>query len=260
MLSADQALLASVKWSRLADSLSTGCVTQYGGRVNSGISESTEEIIPLHLGPSLFVRTGLTVRHVVTEVSHPCCWNKQATPNCWSQWNVMDFSSDALEVYHCCGFQWLPEVIQGFFMSCRSNRSCFFLFFMVTWPFKTHFGHGGETSLLHIISSIIFKNRMASLNLGVIFTQPIREHMLYLERPGHVSVFRRPRTEILTLISVPKPKNNPSLEYSTSQRSPQLQNWLPFLHSPVFFHQPPLFRLLGLYFVQARSDVKFLSF
>lgn len=102
---------------------------------------------PLHLGASLFVRTGLTMRHVVIEVSHPCCWNKQATPKCWSQLNVMDFSSDILEVYHCCGFRWFPEVIQGFFLFCRSNRRCFFLFFMVMWPFKTYIGHEGETSL-----------------------------------------------------------------------------------------------------------------
>lgn len=216
---------------------------------------------PLHLGPSLFVRTGLTVWHVVIEVSHPCCWNKQATPKCWSQLNVMDFSSDILEVYHCCGFQWFPGVIQGFFMSCRSNRSCFFLFFMVMWPFKTHIGHGGGTFLFaHYIQRYI-QEQDGSLNLGVIFTQPIWEHMLYLERPGHVSIFRRPRTEILTLILVPKPKNNPSPEHSTSQRSPpQLQNCLIFLHSPVFFHKSPLFQLLGLYFVQARSDVKFPSF
>ena len=72
MLSADQGLLVSVKWSRFADSLNTG-VIQYRGRVNSGVSESTEEMTPLHLGPSLFVRTGLTVRHAVIEVSHPCC-------------------------------------------------------------------------------------------------------------------------------------------------------------------------------------------
>ena len=45
-----------------------------------------------------------------------------------------------------------------------------------------------------------------------------------------MSVFRRPRTEILTPILVPKPKNNPSPEHSTSQRSPpQLQNCLIFL-------------------------------
>lgn len=138
------------------------------------------------------------------------------------------------------------------------------VFFFSSWscgPLKPTLDMGVGLFFLHIISSVIFRNRMASLNLGVIFTQPIWEHMLYLERPGHVSIFRRPRTEILTLILVPKPKNNPSPEHSTSQRSPpQLQNCLIFLHSPVFFHKSPLFQLLGLYFVQARSDVKFPSF
>lgn len=176
MLSADQDLLVSVKWSRLADSLNTG-VIQYRGRVNSGVSESTEEMTPLHLGPSLFVRTGLTVWHVVIEVSHPCCWNKQATPKCWSQLNVMDFSSDILEVYHCCGFQWFPGVIQGFFMSCRSNRSCFFLFFMVMWPFKTHIGHGGGTFLFaHYIQHYIQEQDGLPESGGDFHTTYMRTH------------------------------------------------------------------------------------
>jgi len=168
----------------------------------------------------------------------------------------MDFSLDMLEVYHRVasnGFQGLFKV-----SSCLEEATkVIFFFLMAAWPFETHIPACDQTCLLYVIFSIVLGDGAALLNLVIVFTQPVPGHVLCPERPSHASVLRRPRSEIVILILVPKPKNNPSPEPSTSTRSPQLPD--SYLHSLASaFHVLPSLELVGLYFMEARSDARFL--
>lgn len=70
----------------------------------------------------------------------------------------------------------------------------------------------------------------------------------------------RPGSEILILIIVPRPKNNPIPEHSVSLRSGQLGSHPNFPSISSASHMPPLFQLTDLCFMELRGDAEILSF
>lgn len=64
------------------------------------------------------------------------------------------FSSDILEVYHCCGFRWFQRLfkVSSYFVEAAD---VVFLSSLVMWPFKTYIGWGGASLFAYYIQHYI---------------------------------------------------------------------------------------------------------